>query len=143
MCVIPSEALGPSEESPKREAQRARPGKNCGFLAAKPCAAACLYRASSRQRVYTTEDNCIYASRGARTPGWEGSKAKPVRPCGMDRSAKWSSPVLTRNCDPLTRKARTPAPVGFSMHLEERGWGNRRKTGDASKTNPLPPGGGF
>ena len=52
-----------------------------------PCLQALRCELSSRA---TTES---LSKPGARTPGWEGTMAKPVK-------TKCRSPALTRNCDP-------------------------------------------
>ena len=57
---------------------------------------------------------------GARTPGWEGSKAKPVTRMG--------SPALSRNCKEITLQARTPARNGIITALADRRWSMPEKT---------------
>ena len=57
---------------------------------------------------------------GARSPGWEGSKAKPVPRKG--------SPALSRNCKEVTLQARTPARNGPITALADRRWSMPEKT---------------
>ena len=72
-------------------------------------------------RINHLYNNITTTSRsGARSPGWEGSKAKPVTRKG--------SPALSRNCKEIRLQARTPARNGIITALADRRWSMPEKT---------------